>query len=76
VNFYQLTTGAISSGTDTLSPAVLQLGNTDGSFYIDVNAQLLAGGPLKTKYIKVSALGTGATGATSLMTIWGVIGVG
>lgn len=72
--WYQIVGGSKTAGVDTASGFVAQLATTDGNFYININAEAFNGGQFKTKYIRISAKGTG-TLTSSLMTIYAVVGV-
>ena len=64
-NYYQLLTDSISSGVNTLSGLVYKLGAT-----VNGSTTPLA---INTKYIKISAIGTGTVTSSSL-TINAVLG--
>lgn len=72
-NWYQLQAGTFSSGSDTMTPAFITLSAT-GNYYIDINKEFFNGGGFKTRYIRVSASGTGTvTGSTLAITaVYGV----
>ena len=64
VTWYQETFSSISSGTDTLSLGEHKM-SASGNFIIDV--------PLLNRYVRISAKGTGAVGA-STMSIKAILG--
>lgn len=63
--YYQETFSAISAGTDTLTNGVHTMTAT-GKYRVAI--------PIKDRYIKISAIGTG-TVTNSLMTISGIVGI-
>ena len=57
-NYYQLNSDSISSGTNTLSPLVYKLTTTGKGSTTPLT--------INTKYVKVSAIGTGTVTSSSL----------
>lgn len=73
VTFYQTIIGSVSGATNTISQMEFVLTAT-GNYLLNVNSENFTGAGFKTKYIKISAKGTG-TVTNSLMAITAVVGV-
>ena len=71
--FYVVQKGTVSAGVDTMTPFVIKV-SADSKGYVNVNAECFSGAPFKTRYIRISAIGTGTVTSSSLA-LKAVIGV-